>query len=320
MRLAMWRTGWRLAALAGASALVLAMETAVVAGQGAGAAGGSGAEVVIRLGERTLTRSELEAALGFESPGVLRRIREDPNAVRFFALEWFRRMLFERAAREDGLLDRLPGLEEAAAERARRLVAERYVDEIQKGYAPTDEELDLFYKMHGERCDRPARYRLARIGVVVALHASPEEEAAARSRIERVAERLAAGEGFAALFKEASDMKATEPGGGLGWVTDAELEGEPGAEVFRSLAPGETSRIVRTPRGFEIFKLLEKEEAHRLSREECEPLLRAALEKSYRSSIAARKADELVERFGASMNIDAFVAAARAARSRSEAP
>lgn len=314
--------------IAGRFALVAAVSTLVLAGGAvAGLAAGEGApasspgrDVVIRLGDRTLTRTELQAALAYESPGVLKRIHEDRNAMNFFALEWFRRMVFDRAAREDGLLDRSPGLAEAAAERARRLVAERYVEELEKDYEPTDDEIDLLYKMHGERCDRPTRYRLARIGVVVALHASPDEESAARARIDRIAERLAAGEDFAALFAEASDMKGKDPGGGLGWVTESEIEGEPGAEVFRSLEVGHTSSVVRTPRGFEIFKLLEKEDAHRLSRAECAPVLRAALQKRYRSSIAAQKADELVERFGASMNLDAFVAAARAARSRSEAP
>jgi hypothetical protein len=51
-----------------------------------------------------------------------------------------------------------------------------------------------------------------------------------------------------------------------------------------------------------------------MSLAECRPLLAAALRKQYYESVRTRRADELVEKLGASMNLDNFIAAARAAR------
>src|SRR5690606_29376502 len=195
-----------------------------------------------------------------------------------------------------------------------RPIADVYVAEIEKDFAPTDQEIEQYYKMHTERCAVPTRYRLARVGVVLGRHASPKQEEAARERIEAIAARLAAGEDFAKVVAETNDMPEKLPGGELGWVNEADLVEEFGAPRFADLAVGATTEILRTPRGLEIFKLLDKENARTLSLEECRPKLTETIRKEFSESVRMRKADELVERFGASMNMDLFIAAARAAK------
>lgn len=271
-------------------------------------------DVVIRIGDRKLTVGELQAALGYQTEGILERLRSDLNAVRYFAIQYFHRMLFMEAAQADGLFERKPGLAEAAADLERRPIAEVYVSEVEKEFEASDAEIEQYYNMHRERCAEPARYRIARVGVVLGRHASPKQEEAARERIDAIAARLAAGEDFAAVVADSNDMPEKLPGGELGWVTEADLAGEFGADRFSGLAVGATTEVIRTPRGLEIFKLLEKEDARTLSLVECRPELAEELRRQYHESVRTRRADELVERFGASMNIDNFIAAARAAR------
>jgi hypothetical protein len=272
-------------------------------------------EVVIRMGERTVTVGELKDALAYQTPGVLQRLREDLNAVRYFAVQWFHRMLFAEAARTDGFLAKNPGLAESAADLARRPIADAYVAEMENEYTATDAEIEQFYKLHSDRCAAPTRYRIARVGVVIGVHATPKQEEAGRERIDEIAKRLAAGESFAAVVADSNDMPEKLPGGELGWVTEADLGTDVGGDRFKSLAVGGTTEVIRTPRGLEIFKLIEKQDARLLTLEECRPQLAELLRKQYYEAVRTRRADELVERLGASMNIDNFIAAARSAES-----
>jgi hypothetical protein len=270
-------------------------------------------EVVIRMGDRAVTAGELRSALAYQSAGVLDRLRHDINAARYFAIQWFHRMVFAEAAREDGFLAKNPGLAEAAADLARRPIADAYVAAAEQEYAATEAEIEQFYKLHSERCRQPLRYRIARVGVVIGIHASQKQEEAARERIDAIAKRLAAGESFATVVADSNDMPEKLPGGELGWVTELDLRGDVGELRFKDLAVGATTEVVRTPRGLEIFKLLEKEEARMLTLEECRPKLAEELRRQYYEAIRTRRADELVERLNASMNIDNFIAAARSA-------
>jgi hypothetical protein len=266
-------------------------------------------EVVIRLGQQQVSVRELTHQLAYQPNSVLDTVKREPNAARVFAVRWFHQMLFAEAAKADGLLARSPGLEGAANELARRRIAEAYVQDIKSQYQPTEAELTMYYKLHGATCNVPGRHRIARVGVLVGRHATPKEVEAGQERINEIERRLKAGEDFAAVVASASDMPAHGPGGELGWVTDEELTKEIGGEAFRQLPVGGVTAIVRTPRGFEIFKLLEREEAKTKTPEECRPEITAALSDQFDKAVAEGRADELAQRFGATMNLDGFLAA-----------
>lgn len=273
-------------------------------------------EVVIRIGEKTVTVGELQAALSYQPEGAIERLKQDPNALRYFAIQWFHRTVFTEGARADGFLAKKPGLEEAAADRARRLISDVYVEDVEvEEYAPTETEIEQYYMMHRERCAVTVRFRLARVGVLVGKHASEEELAGARKRMDAIEKRVKAGEDFAAIVADSNDLPEKLPGGELGWVTASDLAGgDLGADKFLALAPGATTEILRTPRGFEIFRLLEKDEPRTMTLEECRPKLAENLRSQFHEQVRVRRADALVEKLGASMNIDNFFAAVRGAK------
>jgi hypothetical protein len=272
-------------------------------------------EVVIRIGEKTLTVGELQAALSYQPEGALDQLKQDGNALRYFAIQWFHRMVFTEGARANGFLAKKSGLEEAAADRGRRLISDEYVRDTGQEYAPTDAEIEQFYSIHREHCVVTARFRLARIGVLIGRHASEDEQAAARKRMDAIEKRLRDGEAFAAVVADSNDMPEKLPGGELGWVTSADLaQGDLGADKFMALSPGGMTEVLRTPRGYEIFKLLEKDEPRTMTLEECRPKLAEKIRKEFYESVRVRRADELVEQLGASMNIDTFFAAVRSAK------
>jgi peptidyl-prolyl cis-trans isomerase SurA len=100
----------------------------------------------------------------------------------------------------------------------------------------------------------------AHILVRVPRGARAVEVARLRKRAEEIRDRIAAGESFEAVAKEASDDAATAPrGGSLGVRKPGEIPAVLD-RVFVDMEPGEVVGPVRTPAGFHVVKLVAREE------------------------------------------------------------
>jgi hypothetical protein len=277
-------------------------------------ANAQGGEAVIRIGDRAVTQPELTAALAFEPQATIDRIHSDENYARIFAVQWFHRALFAKAAKADGLIARTPGLSLAANVQREDQIALAYLRQfIEKEHPPTDAEVEQYYKLHqAADCTESARYRLGRIGVVVGRHASEKERAGARERIDAIQAKLKAGESFSDVANQLSDLKEKAGNGEIGWVTEEEMGTEAEGVKLKSLPTGGLTGVETTSRGFEIYKMLEKQEPRQQTLAECRDKLVQKMNQNYFRSVAQQHADKLVERFDASMNLDAFIAAARA--------
>lgn len=270
-------------------------------------------DVVVRIGDFTMTGPQLTAEFSYSPPALLHQIRRSDNAARLLAIEWYSNALIAKAAADDKIFAQMPGLDAAASTLRNKMIAARVLPRYVKEKFATDErELRQFMDMNEQLCMAPTRYRIARIGVVVGKKASEPEAAGAKARIEDVKKRLAAGESFATLADEKSDLTAKGPGGEVGWLAGEELERTQGKETITELKKDQVSDILPTPEGFVIYKLLEREEARKLSFEECRTTLDKVMNERFRAQIAREWVDELAKRYDASMNVDAFAAAVRA--------
>ncbi len=83
-------------------------------------------------------------------------------------------------------------------------------------------------------------------------------EKEAKLRIDRLHERLTAGEGFEDIAKaQSQDPISAAKGGEIGWVAPGQLVPE-FEKVMFNLKPGETSKPVRTPFGYHIIRVEDK--------------------------------------------------------------
>lgn len=269
-------------------------------------------EPVVRIGDWTRTAEQIRAEFTYSSPALLAQVRRSDNSARRVAVEWYSNALVAKAAADDKLLDKQPGLTDAADALRRTMIATRILrHRIEEKFAPTEEELQQFMRLNEELCQAPARFRVARIGVIVGRNASEAEAKGAEARINDVKKRLDAGESFATLADQKSDLPVRGPGGEVGWITAEEVARTEGGETLLKLDEGAVSDVTKTSEGWVIWKLLEREEPRKLTFDECRKTLERVMNERYRADIARQWIDELAQRYKASMNMDAFVAAVR---------
>lgn len=119
---------------------------------------------------------------------------------------------------------------------------------VEPAVVPTDEEIQKEYSENQEAYREPDTYTVDY--VAISLLPEPSEE------VTTVLEKARAGEDFAALADEFSDLE-TKNGGDLDWLAEREIELDYRKPLF-ALAVGEVSEPVRGPKGFYIYKVDEE--------------------------------------------------------------
>ncbi len=91
-----------------------------------------------------------------------------------------------------------------------------------------------------------------------------QDEASAKRKIEGIAQRLRAGEDFAALAQNYSeDPQSSQNGGDMGYIPESSLE-KANAELRKAvmaMQPGQITPILHTSEGYRILKIISKEPA-----------------------------------------------------------
>jgi peptidyl-prolyl cis-trans isomerase D len=120
----------------------------------------------------------------------------------------------------------------------------------------SDSDVSAYYSSHAEEFKVPdkRKFRYVKFDKVP----SAEDESYARARIEEALDLVNEGEAFEEMAKEYSDDENTGPqGGDLGWRKRGQLAGALDSVAF-SLAPGQTSGVVRTPNALHVLKVDER--------------------------------------------------------------
>ncbi len=138
----------------------------------------------------------------------------------------------------------------------RRLLAEKVVrKEVHGKIDVTWGEVETYYAEHAEEVGQtPEAFLVA--GIMVIPKVSESARQVAIERMEKVSERLSAGESFADLARQYSDDASRTNGGELGTFGRGVMVPEFEDAVF-SMEEGEVSGIIPTRFGFHIVEVLE---------------------------------------------------------------
>jgi len=124
-----------------------------------------------------------------------------------------------------------------------------------------DEEARAFYEDNLLRLySRPAQVRASQIFLAVPAGATPDQEAAVRTRAEDLLLRAQAGEDFAALARSFSEHSTQTLGGDMGFFGAGSMRPEFEAAAF-ALEVGEISELVRSDLGFQILRVTDRRDA-----------------------------------------------------------
>ncbi|MCC4116415.1 peptidylprolyl isomerase [Aromatoleum toluclasticum] len=119
----------------------------------------------------------------------------------------------------------------------------------------TDAEIENFLANNADALSGE-EFHVAHILVRVPENATMQQQSERMARAESAVERLRAGEDFGRLAASVSDAPDGLSGGDLGWRGRDRMP-VLFADAVRQMKPGEVSKVMRSPAGFHIVKLIE---------------------------------------------------------------
>jgi len=121
----------------------------------------------------------------------------------------------------------------------------------------SDSEIDQFLaESRGSNAAR-SEYNLSHVLVRLPEQASPEQIDEARRKAEQARAESLSGADFAKIAATYSDAADALQGGSMGWRAESRLP-ELFAGAVKSLRPGQTSPVLRSPGGFHVIRLMEQ--------------------------------------------------------------
>ncbi len=128
--------------------------------------------------------------------------------------------------------------------------------EVTSKITVSEGEIENFLLEQSERKDTATEYSIAHILVRVPEQASPEQLEGRRARAEEALKRLKDGADFAQLAAAYSDAPDALQGGVMGWRSQERLP-ELFVEALAKLKAGDVSKVLRSPAGFHVLKLVD---------------------------------------------------------------
>jgi peptidyl-prolyl cis-trans isomerase D len=125
----------------------------------------------------------------------------------------------------------------------------------------TDADVQAYYNQHQDQYAVKEQVKVRHI-LIAAPAGDSKADAAAKAKAEDILKQIKAGGNFADLASKNSDDPGSKTQGGeLGWMDRGKTVPEFDKAAF-TLAPGQTSELVKTQFGYHILQVEEKKEAH----------------------------------------------------------
>ncbi|ADJ28308.1 peptidylprolyl isomerase [Nitrosococcus watsonii] len=136
------------------------------------------------------------------------------------------------------------------------IISQLHKREVNDRVSVSKAEIDNFLATQKKHGNQDAQYHLAHILITVPEAASPEQVQGAKAKAEQVLQQLREGTDFQKVAVTYSDGQQALEGGDLGWRKVGQLP-TLFVDVVPQLQVGEISKLIRSPSGFHIVKLLE---------------------------------------------------------------
>jgi peptidyl-prolyl cis-trans isomerase D len=161
----------------------------------------------------------------------------------------------------------------------------------------SDADVQAYYNAHQDQYQVKEQVKVRHILIAVPADADAKTDAAGKAKAEDLLKQIKAGGNFADLASKNSDDPGSKAQGGeLGWLDRGKTVPEFDKAAF-SLAPGQTSDLVKTHFGYHILQVEDKKTAHLRPLAEVKPEIVPVLEQ--------QKAGAAEQTFASSLTADA---------------
>lgn len=220
-------------------------------------------QVLAQVNDARITLEEFKKEITNLPPGLKPLVSGPEGQKRFLEDMIKRELLLQEAGRRR--IEERPEVRERLSDFKKRLLLEALItEEIEKKAGINDEEVRQYYDAH------PEEFRVYRIR---ARHILVNSEKEAKE----VQARLKGKEKFEDLARKLSrDEGSREQGGDLGYFSRGQMVPEFERAAF-SLKPGEVSGIVKTPYGYHLIKMVDRQESGPYKFEEVKERLKQRL-------------------------------------------
>jgi peptidyl-prolyl cis-trans isomerase C len=218
----------------------------------------SDANVLAKIGNEVITKEDLEAALKTLPMRNWERYRDK------FLDHLIENKVFSKEARKAGL-DKDPQIKQSLDRTTNETLARYFVMRyVNQKVEPSEDEIKKYYSDHKDQFVVPE-------GVFLQLIVVKGKEAA-----EALLQELKEGVSFEELAKNKSIARSWKEGGRLGWLYKGNMDPELEKVAF-NLKKGELSDVIKTKRGYQIIKVLEKSDKSITGLEEAKANIRTML-------------------------------------------
>ncbi len=159
----------------------------------------------------------------------------------------------------------------------------------------SDADLQAYYNAHQAQFQVKEQVKVRHILIAASAGADPKADAAARTKATDLLTQIKAGGNFADLASKNSDDPGSKTQGGeLGWLDRGKTVPEFDKAAF-SLAPGQTSDVIKTQFGYHILQVEDKKTAHTRTLAEVKPEILPILEQQRAGAAEQTFASQLAD-------------------------
>ena len=214
-------------------------------------------DILAKIGNKTITKSEFESRLAELPPEYQERFKDEGQKREFLDLYIQAQLLAMEAKAEK--IDKERPIASRIEDMTNSILAQEYVNRrLAKAGSASEAELQAYYNEHKAEFLAPATVKAQHILVKADQDADPEAVAAALAKAQTILKELKQGADFAKLAEKYSDDPGSKTrGGDLGYFPKERMVPEFANEAFR-LQPGETSGPIRSAFGFHIIRTNDK--------------------------------------------------------------
>ena len=263
--------------------------------------------LLAKIGDKKIMMSDFNRMISYYDADKRKALEENSIFKATILQRIVQGKVFSKIAKDNGF-DKKPAIREQLDMLQDDFLASQYLlAEIIEKINVTEDEMKLYYKMHGDEFRTPEMVRVRHILVIFDKSGSEDLKKKTKEKAEAILKRVKAGEDFVKLASEYSDDAASKSkGGDMGFFPKGKMIPDFEKAAF-SLRPGEVSDVVETQIGFHIIKSEEKKKSVLEPYESIKDKVRDKVFAEFKKARVDEFAEKAMKDAGVELNLEPFL-------------